>query len=440
MAYSAKPERLIHYREKSSADLPPLKEGIMRVRHRNYWSTVCTALFIFVSLAINAHAESATRLSGVPDLHRLKQFYSIPNFKIGGQYEFGNEATYEFGGKGGVTLESLGQEPLRVAYIAVGSPQRDENGKITNAVIISPYYSGDSTIMYYFWYEGQKGNAFSRGAVVGPGKLIDTNKYYVIFLDALGLWGASKPSDGLGMKFPPYTTIDYVQANYRLLKDELGVAKVKLATGVSMGAIQSYVWAVLHPDYVEAIMPVGGITAGDPVVQWLFQLMTAAMKSDPVWHETQGDYYHLPKEEHPNKGMMFGWSILGQSGLSFDFRVKQSWDVVKKEVFYWEPKGEEGANLLKRCDYDVNDLLYRNQTIDTYDINDQLHRIKAKTLIIHVKNDQWLRYITAEEAAKRIEGAKLVGFESPLSHYACLRGPNMVMVEVIDFLKEIGAK
>ncbi len=294
----------------------------MRLQHRNYWSTVCAAVLVFVSLAINAHAESVTGLSGVPYLHSLKKFYSIPNFKIGGQYEFGNEATYEFGGKGGVTLESLGQEPLRVAYIAVGSPQRDENGKITNAVIISPYYSGDSTFMYYFWYEGQKGNAFSRGAVVGPGKLIDTNKYYVIFLDALGLWGASKPSDGLGIKFPRYTTIDYVQANYRLLKDELGVAKVKLATGVSMGAIQSYVWAVLHPDYVEAIMPIAGITAGDPVIRWLFQLMTAAMKSDPVWHETHGDYYHLPKEKHPNKGMMFGWSILGQSGLSFDFRVK----------------------------------------------------------------------------------------------------------------------
>ncbi|GAI83304.1 unnamed protein product, partial [marine sediment metagenome] len=104
------------------------------------------------------------------------------------------------------------------------------------------------------------------------------------------------------------------------------------------------------------------------------------------------------------------------------------------------PKGEEGANLLKRVDYDVNDLLYRNQTIETYDINDQLHRIKAKTLIIHVKNDQWLRYITAEETAKKIEGAKLVGFESPLSHYAGLRGPNMVMVEVINFLKGIGAE
>jgi len=52
-----------------------------------------------------------------------------------------------------------------------------------------------------------------------------------------------------------------------------------------------------------------------------------------------------------------------------------------------------------------------------------------------VENDQWLRYVTAEEAVKNIKGAKLVGFESPLAHYAVFRGPNMVMIEVIDFLK-----
>jgi hypothetical protein len=151
---------------------------------------VCAALLLVV-LAGSAYGKSITRLSGIEALHSLKKFYSVPNFKIGGEYEIGNEAVYEFGGKGGTTLESLGQEPLRVAYIAVGTPKRDENGKITNAVIISPYYSGDSTFDYFFWYEGQKGTAFSRGAVVGAGRLIDTNKYYVVFVDALGLWGAS---------------------------------------------------------------------------------------------------------------------------------------------------------------------------------------------------------------------------------------------------------
>jgi homoserine O-acetyltransferase len=169
----------------------------MKVQRKIHWYLLTALTLFFVCLAANAYTEPITGLSGVPSLSSLKKFYSVPNFKIGGEYEFGNEAVYDFGGKGGVTLESLGQEPLRVAYIAAGTPERDANGKIINAVIISPYYSGDSTFSYFFWYEGQKGNAFCRGPVVGPGKLIDTNKYYVIFLDALGLWGASKPSDGL---------------------------------------------------------------------------------------------------------------------------------------------------------------------------------------------------------------------------------------------------
>ncbi len=76
----------------------------------------------------------------------------------------------------------------------------------------------------------------------------------------------------------------------------------------------------------------------------------------------------------------------------------------------------------------------------TYDIDGYLDRIKAKALIIHVKNDQWLRYKEAEQTAKKIKGAKLVAFESPLAHYAVFRGPNMLMIEVIDFLKQLETK
>lgn len=408
------------------------------LRQRNVF-ILFLVLSAFMLSATSVCGKEITRLSAIPALDVLKGYYHVPNFKIGGTYEFGNEASYEFGGPGGVTLESLGAKPLRTAYIAVGTPQRNAEGKIINAVIINSYYSADSSLMFYFWYEGQKGNDFCQGPVVGPGQLIDTDKYYVVFLDALGLWGASKPSDGLGMRFPRYSNMDYVQANYRLLKDHLGIGKVKLSTGASMGAIQSYLWAVLHPDFVEAIMPIAGATAMDPVPRWLFQLMTAAMKSDPAWQKSKGNYYHLPKEKHPNQGMMFGWSVLGHTGLAFDFRNKQPWDVVKKEVFYWEPTGEQGANLLsKAADYDVNDLLYRNWAGDSYDINDQLHRIKAKTLIVQVKTDQWLRYAMAEESAKKIQGAKLIGFDHPLAHYAAFRALNVMKDDVQAFFKEAG--
>lgn len=389
------------------------------------------------------HLNTITPISGLRTLAPLKRFHTIPDFKIGGTYEIGDPSRYELGGEGGTTLESLGAEPLRTAYIAVGTPERDSDGRITNAVIISPYYSGDSAWCYYFWYDGEEGNDFSQGPVVGPGCLIDTDRFYVVFLDALGLFGASKPSDGLGLKFPQYTVFDCVQANYRLLKDELNVARVRLATGVSMGAIQSYVWAVLHPEFVDAIMPIGGSasTRTDPVLRWIFDLMTAAMKSDPAWRDTNGDYYHLPKDQHPNQGMMFGWSILMHNGMDLDFRIAQGWHEVKREVFYWEPKDDEGLMLREKArNYDVNDLILRNGSQDRFDLDDHLPSIKAKTLVLHVKNDLWLRVSLAQQAAQKIPGARFASFDSPLAHYGVFRAPHVLKNEVLSFLREIDLK
>ncbi|MEW6351815.1 MAG: hypothetical protein AB1646_22430 [Thermodesulfobacteriota bacterium] len=390
-----------------------------------------------------AEIRSVTRLSGVRSLAGLKRYWSIPGFRIGGEYRIGDPSSYEFGGGGGVTLESMEAPPLRTAYVAVGTPERDEAGHITNAVVISPYYSGDAAWMYYFWHDGQEGNEFSVEAPVGPGKLIDTERFYVVFLDALGLWGTSKPSDGLGMRFPQYTLFDCVQANYLLLRDHLHVSRVRLAMGPSMGAMQSYLWALLHPELVDAIMPVGGSTAPgkDPVLRWIFDLMSAAIMSDPVWRETQGDYYHLPKKRHPNRGVMFGWSILMHNGMDLDFRIRQGWPEVRKEVFAWDPKGDQGLALRDKArDFDANDLLLRNGNQDRLDLDDHLPQITAKTLILHVSNDLWLRCDLARKSAELIPGAKFASFDSPLAHYAVFRAPHLLSHEVLAFFKEIGLK
>ena len=295
-----------------------------------------------------------------------------------------------------MTLESLGDGPLRTACITVGTPHRDADGYIDNAVLFSPFYSGDAGLMYFYWYRGQGANDFCGGPVVGPGELIDTDRYYVIFLDALGLWGAGKPSDGLGLRFPQYNILDCVQANYRLLRDHLKVSRVTLATGASMGAIQSYLWALMHPGFVEAIMPMGGVTETDASLRWLFRLMSAAIESDPAWRDTAGDYYHLPKEKHPNRGVMFGWSILFQSAMSFDYRIQTGWDEVQKEAFAWDLQGKEGALLVPYGrNYDAIDLLYRNRAGESLNVTGELHRIRARTLILHVANDHWVRLCMA---------------------------------------------
>jgi homoserine acetyltransferase len=374
---------------------------------------------LLVGISI-ASAQPFTRRSSQMQHDGLKKYYEIDNFRLGGKYDLSDPSKWENGGEGGKTLESLGGGKLRTAYIAVGTPRRNAAGEITNAVIINSYYSGDSTDMYEQWV---KGTALSGGVpIIGPGRPIDTDRYYVIMVDPLGTWGASKPSDGLGIKFPQYTYFDMVQANYKLVHDGLKVARAALVAGVSMGGTQTYVWGVMHPEFVAALMPIGGTTqsdAEDPVGNWTFQLMTAAIESDPVWQQTKGDYYNLPKEKHPLAGMAFGWSVLGLTGYDFAFRTTQNFASVQPEVFYWDPPNEKaGSSVTNRSKlYDAVDLVWRNRVGELHNINADLGRIQARTMVMHISNDNWLNFKLAEKAVDRIPGASLIAEESPVAHY-----------------------
>lgn len=374
-------------------------------------------LLIGTSLALG---QPFTRRSSQMQHDELKKTYEIANFRLGGKYDLSDPSKWENGGEGGVTLESLGGGKLRTAYIAIGNARRNAAGEITNAVIVNSYYSGDSTDMYEQWV---KGAALSGGVpIIGPGRPIDTDRYYVVMVDPLGTWGASKPSDGLGTKFPQYSYYDMVQANYRMLRDGLKITRAALITGVSMGGTQTYVWGVMHPEFMGGLMPIGGTTQSDgddPVGNWTFQMMTAAIQSDPVWQQTKGDYYKLPKEKHPVPGLAFGWSILGMTGYDFAFRTSQNWSAVQPEIFYWDPPNEKaGLSVINRAKlYDAVDLVWRNRVGETHNVNPHLGRIRSRTLVMHITNDLWLNFKLAEKAVDRVPGADLIAQASPVAHY-----------------------
>jgi len=413
-------------------------------------TNLLASMAMTLALVCLAHAQQPlTPRSVVPALDNLKKTYEVKNFRIGGKYELDNAKAWEFGADGGTTLESLGAGPAKTAYIAIGTPKRNEKGEIINAIVINSYYSGDATAMYNNWYVGQAGNGFSGGALVGPGLLFDTNRFYVVFVDALGLWGASKPSDGLGRKFPIYSYYDVVQLNYRLLRDHLKVGQAVLATGASMGGTQAYYWGLMHPGFVKAVMPIGGATATDgtdgQVAAWTFQLAKAALESDPVWVETKGDYYKLPKSKHPNKGVEFHWSMLSLTGYDLGYRQSQGWDNVAKEVFAWEPDARMGKNAgvnIKNLAtiFDGVDLWYRDTVGEIHNITKLLPGMKVPTLVVHIENDQWLISDEAKASAKTIPGGQYVSFKSPIAHYAVFQAPNALKSNPIfnTFVRETG--
>lgn len=408
---------------------------------------VLLAAIIVVPAGWSAAQEAApiTARSAVADLDGLKTTVEIPDFRIGGRYDLDTPAAWENGGEGGVTLESLGAGPLHTAYIAVGTPQTDADGKITNAIVISSYYSGDATSMYFNWVEGQGGNDFSGGALIGPGLMFDTDRFYVVMTDALGLWGASKPSDGLGLDFPNYTYYDMVQANYRLLTDHLNIGHVVLATGVSMGATQSYMWGLMHPEFVDAVMPIGGATATDgtaPIAAWTFQNAKAALESDPIWRETGGSYYDLPKDQHPTQGPAFHWSVLSLTGYELGYRQSTGWDAVKGSIFAWDSPEEGFGDTVAALGnmFDAVDLKYRVEVGETHNINALLPGYQPRVLVIHIENDTWLTVDKARESVALIPGAQIATETSPIAHYATFSSLNRLKTDpmVESFLHDIG--
>ena len=380
--------------------------------------------------------------SAVPRYDALKSYYSVPNFHIGGTYRLDDEKSCELGGEGGTTLESLGLDPVQIGYVTVGTPHRDAQGRIDNAILMCPYYSGDSTNMLDFWGEEPSRIELTEGIYIGPGRVFDTDRYYLIMADALGLWGASRPasshpgradSQARGRRFPQYSLEDCVQLMHRLLVDHLDVKHVKMVTGVSLGASLTYLWGVMHPDFMDALLPIGGTPFQNRgMARWLFDLATAAIMSDPVYREHDGDYYHLPAAERPLLGNLFSWSILRQSAYVDEMRCAQAPEQYALEAFDWEKSsaviGSMGTEGFGRALYpvaliDSNDLIWRNRAQGQFDVEPELHRVKARTLIIHIETDQWLRPHIARRAQERIKGARLLTFSHDMGHYAVFSAP-----------------
>ena len=170
-------------------------------------------------------------------------------------------------------------------------------------------------------------------------------------------------------------------------------------------------------------MPIGGTTqsdAEDPVGNWTFQMMTAAIESDPVWQATKGDYYKLPKEKHPVAGRRV--RLVGAGADRLRLRLPDHAELrrrcSRKSSTGIRRTRRPAASVINRAKlYDAVDLVWRNRVGEIHNINPYLGRIQARTLVMHITNDQWLNFKLAERAVDRVPGADLIAEESPVAHY-----------------------
>src|SRR5438477_5938958 len=127
------------------------------------------------------------------------------------------------------------------------------------------------------------------GELFGPAQPLDASKHFIILPDAIGHGKSSKPSDGMRAKFPRYHYDDMVAAQYKLVTEGLGVRRVRLVLGSSLGGMHPWIWGIAHPDFMDALVPMASQPTEMSSRNWMMRrLIIDAIRNDPDWRG--GDY------------------------------------------------------------------------------------------------------------------------------------------------------
>lgn len=213
------------------------------------------------------------------------------------------------------------------------------------------------------------------GELFGAGQPLDAEKYFIILPDAIGHGKSSKPSDGLKAHFPHYNYEDMVRAQYRLVKEHLGIGHLRLIIGGSMGGMHAWIWSELYTDFMDALMPLQCLPveiAG--INRMLRRVVMDGIRGDPEWYG--GDYIHQPIHgltvAQYGALALFGTPFLLytasptqlQADVAFDQRIKQAI-----------------ANT------DANDMLYQYEASTDYNPSPNLEKIQARVIALNTADD-----------------------------------------------------
>jgi homoserine O-acetyltransferase len=255
---------------------------------------------------------------------------------------------------------------LKLHYLTLGTPTRDKNGMVTNAVLILHGTGGAHTQFL--------GRGFA-GVLFGKGQLLDAEKYFIVIPDNIGHGASSKPSDGLHAKFPRYDYHDMVVAQYRLLTEKLGVNHLRLVMGTSMGGMHSWLWSEMYPDFMDAAMPLASLPIEISGRNRFFRrMMIDSIKNDPEWQN--GEY-----KAQPIRGLttaIYTLIMMGSSPLQMQ---KQMPSKVAADAAFDQTMKQRLAST------DANDLLYQVDASRDYNPEPNLEKITTHLLSVNSADD-----------------------------------------------------
>ena len=269
---------------------------------------------------------------------------------------------------------------LRLHYTTVGEPTGEP-------VLVLHGTAGSGT--------GMLSPAFA-GELFGPGQPLDAQKYFIILPDAIGAGKSSKPSDGLRARFPRYNYDDMVAAQHRLVTEGLGLRRLRLVLGNSMGGMQTWMWGVKHPDFMDALVPMASQPTEMSSRNWMMRRMLIdAVRNDPDWNG--GNYTTQPK------GFRVANAFYGIATNGGNLAYQAMAPTREKADALLD------ARLAAPFAADANDFLYQWDSSRDYNPAPGLERIAAPLLAINSADDERNPPETGimERELKRVKNGRL---------------------------------
>jgi homoserine O-acetyltransferase len=320
--------------------------------------------------------------------------------------------------------ETIGD--LKVSYVTHGNLSAAHD----NAILALNHFSADHHGLDYW---------------IGPGKALDTNKYFVVATDFLANarlrtdLTTGPTNSGLKMRFPRITACDWVNADYKLVKEYLGIDHLVAAVGGSIGGINAYQLAVSHPDFAASIIAIAASPHTNPQTRLVLRHVKDVIALDPGWY---GGMY----EVNPTTGLVVAlmeltpwwygaeWYVANlatkEKSREFDIYYHRLWSVLApqdaRDIYY---------QLEGWAEFNLGDTPGFNG-----DTKAALGAIKAKTLLIAVKEDQLVRREEMLFAKNAIRDGTYIEISSPFGHVAGIYDPKAaetIQREIRNFLSTI---
>jgi homoserine O-acetyltransferase len=255
-----------------------------------------------------------------------------------------------------------------------------------------------NVVVFATWFRGTTKDLVDS---IGPGKLVDSSKYYVIAVDALGDGVSSSPSNSpsqLHMNFPKIAIRDMVNSQHELLTRVLHLQHIRAVMGISMGGMQSFQWTVAYPDFMDKVIPIVGSPrlAGYDINLWTAE--NDAIMRDPTWNK--GDYTDNP--EAGATAAIDALAIITPQKFNHDNNRQQTYLKLEKETH--DPSA-----------FDANNHIRQSQAMMGLDVSDSFSgsmelaaaAVKAKVLVIVNDTDHMVTPSPALDFARLLKAEVL---------------------------------